>query len=139
MASTSEPIPASSALGQWIEDLFNRIFFQPDDIISANAFNEGVAREFTARINHDRFSRDNFFAAIKQTRLLNALSLQNNRDIQHWDTSDGSGAGCVAQLSHFKLTNKETGVITESSTLVLANIQMVDGKKMLVELTEVAK
>ncbi|KAH7176218.1 hypothetical protein EDB81DRAFT_897339 [Dactylonectria macrodidyma] len=139
MANNSEPTRASSALGQWVEDLYDRIFCQPNDEVFASAYNEGVAQTFTARINHDQFSRQAFFEAIKKFRLLNVTSVQSTKDIQSWDAPDGSGAGCVSQFVHFKDTNKETGVATESSTLLVANVQVIGGQRMLFELTEVLK
>lgn len=49
MANNSEPTSTSSALGQWVEDLYDRIFCQPNDEVWATAFNENVAEGFTAR------------------------------------------------------------------------------------------
>lgn len=91
------------------------------------------------RINHDQFSWKDFFEAIKKFRVLNVTSVQSTRDIQSWDAPDGSGGGCVSQFVHFKDTHKETGVVTESSTLLVANVKVIDGQKMLFELTEVLK
>ncbi|RSM04989.1 hypothetical protein CDV31_009790 [Fusarium ambrosium] len=76
MANAPEPTSASSALGQWVEDLFNRIWFQPDDSISAGSYDESVAPDFIARVNHDRFSRDQFFALIRQARLQSIINMQ---------------------------------------------------------------
>lgn len=72
-------------------------------------------------------------------RILNVTSFQSTRDIQSWDAPDGSGAGCVAQFARFTDTNKETGVVTETTTLLVANIQVVGGQRVLSELTEVVK
>jgi hypothetical protein len=49
MANAPAPIHASSALGQWVEDLYGRIFFQPNDEVSASAYDEVMAQEFIAR------------------------------------------------------------------------------------------
>ena len=49
MANPSEPSRASSVLGKWIEELYDRIFVQPDDQISAHAFENDLAQEFVAR------------------------------------------------------------------------------------------
>lgn len=49
MASTFEPARTTSALGKWVEDLYDRIFCQPNDEVSGSAFKESVAEGFTAR------------------------------------------------------------------------------------------
>ncbi|WAO93486.1 Hypothetical protein NCS54_01103500 [Fusarium falciforme] len=137
MANTSEP--TSSALGKWIEDLYDRIFCQPNDEVSASAFKERIAEGFTAKINHDLFSRQTFMEAIMKFRVDNMTSIQSTKEIQFWDAPDGSGAVCVSQLAHFTDSNKETGVGTKSSILLIASVKVVNGQKMLVDLTEVLK
>lgn len=91
------------------------------------------------RINHDPFTRQTFLEAIRKFRVDNTTSVQSTRDIQVWDAPGGSGAGCVAQYMHFTDTNKETGVGTKSSTLLIANVKIIDGQRKLVDLTEVVK
>ena len=49
MANTPEHCRSSSALGQWVEVLYDRIFSQPNDELSASAFKECLAEDFTAR------------------------------------------------------------------------------------------
>lgn len=49
MANTSEPTRASSDLGKWVEDLYYRMFCQPDDEVAASAYDKGVAQGFTAK------------------------------------------------------------------------------------------
>lgn len=49
MADNLENTHASSVLGQWVEDLYYRIFCQPNDEVSASAFKESVSEDFTAR------------------------------------------------------------------------------------------
>ncbi|KAI6762379.1 hypothetical protein HG530_008359 [Fusarium avenaceum] len=111
MADTFEPTRASSALGKWVEELYNRIFVQPDDQVSTNAFKDDVTPDFVA----------------------------STKDIQIWEATDGSGAGCVAQHMHFTDISKETGVGPKSSTLLIASVKVIDGKRKLVDLTEVLK
>ena len=49
MANPSELTRASSVLGKWVEELYDRIFVQPDDQISADAFEHDIAQDFVAR------------------------------------------------------------------------------------------
>lgn len=66
------------------------------------------------------------------------MSVQASDEVHVWDAPDGSGAGCVAQLVRFTLTDKATGVENKALNLTLASVQVREGKRMLVELTEVA-
>ncbi|PNP73826.1 hypothetical protein FNYG_12785 [Fusarium nygamai] len=72
-------------------------------------------------------------------RVANKATIHETKELQCWEAPDGSGAGCVSQFLHFTDTNKETGVGSKSSTLLIASIKVVDGRQMLVELTEVMK
>lgn len=49
MANPSETPRASSVLGKWVEELYDRIFVQPDDQVSAHAFENDIAPDFVAR------------------------------------------------------------------------------------------
>ncbi|SCV57282.1 uncharacterized protein FFB14_15057 [Fusarium fujikuroi] len=137
MANNLESTSAPSALGSWMQDLYARIFVQPDDQVSANAFKESIAEDFTARINHDHYTRQSFHDAIMKFRADNKTTIQETTELQSWVAPDGSGAGCVSQFLRFTDSNKETGVGSNSSTLLIASIKVIDGRKMLVELTEV--
>ncbi|KAF5719472.1 hypothetical protein FMUND_4658 [Fusarium mundagurra] len=72
-------------------------------------------------------------------RVENKATIHETRELQSWEAPDGSGAGCVSQFLHFTDTNKETGIDSRSSALLIASIKVVNGRKMLVELTEVMK
>ncbi|KAG4273235.1 hypothetical protein FPRO04_09841 [Fusarium proliferatum] len=137
MANNLESTSTPSALGSWMQDLYARIFVQPDDQVSTNAFKESIAEDFTARIIHDHYTRQSFHDAIMKFRADNKTTIQETTELQSWYAPDGSGAGCVSQFLRFTDSNKETGVGSNSSTLLIASIKVIDGRKMLVELTEV--
>src|SRR4051794_37021137 len=90
------------------------------------------------RMNHTRFTHDQFLDSVKQARANKSMSVQASDEVQVWNAPDGSGAGCVAQLSRFTLTDKSSGTETKSLNLTVANVQVREGKRMLVELTGVA-
>ena len=41
-----QPLPS---LGDWVDQLFNDIFFQPDDDLSTTTFEKGISRDVTIR------------------------------------------------------------------------------------------
>ncbi|KAM0237776.1 hypothetical protein ACHAP5_008946 [Fusarium lateritium] len=139
MANTSQTSSASSVLGQWVEELYSRMFIQPDDQVSMNAFKDDITEDFVARINHDQFTRQTFMEAILKFRMDNATTIQSTEDIQVWETPDGSGGGCVVQHVHVTDTKKETGISTKASTLLIASVEVINGQRKLVHLTEVLK
>jgi hypothetical protein len=49
MANALEPTLPASALSSWMEDLYARIFVQPDDEVSANTIKESISEDFSAR------------------------------------------------------------------------------------------
>ncbi|GKT44429.1 uncharacterized protein ColSpa_04610 [Colletotrichum spaethianum] len=110
----------SAPLGGWVDELFNKIFFQPNDILSHEAFKEHTASDLLVRVK-------------------DSMNVQSNNEIQVWNAPDGSGGGCVAHMWHLILTEKTSRQTVKSSSLTLANVQIRDGKRVLVELTEVAK
>jgi hypothetical protein len=91
------------------------------------------------RINHDQYSRQTFLDIIMNFRVDNKTTIHETKEIQFWEAPDGSGAGCVSQLVHVTDSNKETGVGTKASTLLIASIKVINGRKVLVDLTEVLK
>ncbi|KAH7201491.1 hypothetical protein DER44DRAFT_841817 [Fusarium oxysporum] len=139
MANALEPTLPASALSSWMEDLYARIFVQPDDEVSASTIKESISEDFTARINHDHYTRQSFHDIIMKFRVDNKTTIHETKELQSWDAPDGSGAGCVSQFVRFTDSNKETGVGSTSSTLLIASIKVVNGRKILVELTEVLK
>ncbi|KAJ4258972.1 hypothetical protein NW762_008060 [Fusarium torreyae] len=139
MADKIEPTRPASELGNWMEDLYSRIFVQPDDEVSANTIKESISEDFAARINHDQFTRQSFNDVIMKFRVDNKTTIHDTKELQCWEAPDGSGAGCVSQFIRFTDSNKETGVGTKSSTLLIARVKVVEGRKVLVDLTEVLK
>ncbi|KAH8753345.1 hypothetical protein F5883DRAFT_383644, partial [Diaporthe sp. PMI_573] len=94
---------------------------------------------FSRRINHDQVSRQDYIEMIKKLLIENSTVLHSIKEVLSWDAPDGAGGGCVAHQVHFTDTNKETGVSTESHSLVLAKVKVVGGKRMLFSITEVLK
>ncbi|KAJ3538903.1 hypothetical protein NM208_g5704 [Fusarium decemcellulare] len=127
----------STPLGQWVDTLLDTIFCQSDDALAISTYEQFVSPDLLYRINHDQYNYTQLYETFKEARKKNVIRTQSNDEVHCWDAPEGSGAGCVAHMSHFTLTNKETGEETKCSSLTLANVRVNDGKRMLVELTEV--
>ncbi|KAJ4076071.1 hypothetical protein NW760_015367 [Fusarium oxysporum] len=137
MSNTFELTQSPSTLGKWLEELYDRIICQPDDGVLISAFKECVAEDFIARINHDQYSRQHYMKAILDFRVDNMTRIESTQELRCWNAPDNSGAGCVSQLVHLVDVNKKTGASTKSSTLLIANIKVVNGQRVWTELTEI--
>lgn len=66
------------------------------------------------------------------------MTVQSNKELLTWEAPDGSG-GTVAQLASWAPKDKATGKEEKFSNLIIANVEVRDGKKLLVQLTGVMK
>ncbi|CAH0027756.1 unnamed protein product [Clonostachys rhizophaga] len=135
--ASSDSLSNSSSLADWFDGFSHIIFFQPDDALAAKTFEERVSDDAVIRINHDQLGKAKYWGIIKAAREANYFAVQSNKEIHTWNAPDGLGGGCVAQLGYFTTTKKEDGTETVGSSLTLTNVHVRDGKRVLVELTEV--
>ncbi|PTD06363.1 hypothetical protein FCULG_00011876 [Fusarium culmorum] len=138
MPQTSELVQPTSALGKWVIDFFEQLFCQPEDEIAASTLRDRTAEDFTARHNHDHFTRQSFIEAMIGFRIHGTTEILDVKEIQVWEAPDGSGGGSVSQLYRFTDIVKETGARTELLTLLIASVMVINGKKVLTDLTEVS-
>ncbi|GME31848.1 uncharacterized protein LTHEOB_7209 [Neofusicoccum parvum] len=123
-------------LGDWLDELFNDIFFQPDDAFALKAYEERVDPSLIVRINHDRYTFDQYKEAVNKGRTTSDFSPQSTSEILKWDDAEKKG-GAVAQLTKFTVKSKETGEETAAASLILSVVRWIGGKRVLTEMTEV--
>jgi len=138
LAKMSPVLKGNAApLGEWVDDLFNKVYFQPDDKLAMEAFEEGFASDFSVRINQDHFTRARYLEIVKHGRAANTFVNQSNDEVTVWKAPDGAGGGCVAHMGIFLQIQKVDGKELQASALTVANVQIRDDKRVLLELTEV--
>lgn len=76
---------------------------------------------------------------IKKFYIEHLTVVKSIKEILSWDAPDGAGGGCVAHLVHLTDTKKDTGVSKDIHSLLLANVKVIGGKRMLCSITEVMK
>ncbi|CAH0057688.1 unnamed protein product [Clonostachys solani] len=135
--ASADSLSNSSSLADWFDGLSHNIFFQPDDALASKTFEERVADDAVIRINHDQLGKAKYWEIIKAARAASHMAAQSSKEIHTWNAPDGLGGGCVAQLGYFTTTKKEGGTEAVGSSLTLTNVHVRDGKRVLVELTEV--
>lgn len=124
------------SLGDWVDELLNDIFFQPDDAFALKAYEERVDPSLIVRINHDRFTFDQYKEAVKNGRTTSEFSPQSTSEILKWDDAEKKG-GAVTQLFKFTVKSKETGQETPATSVILSVVRWIGGKRVLTEMTEV--
>jgi len=130
---------SSSSLGKWVDQVFDEIFFQPDDELAIKAFEENVSSDFQARINGKSLTRETFKHLVVDARAKDHFSVLTIRELLA-DNGDGDVGvdGCVSHISTFASKDKETGAPKgESTSLTVISAAWKDGKRIMIDLTEV--
>ncbi|KAJ5105266.1 hypothetical protein NUU61_002613 [Penicillium alfredii] len=135
----SSPSQNTTPLGEWVDHILHLAFFQPDDELSEQTIETSFSRDLKVRINGTALAYEDYKNAIARNRAQYELSLESNRELLA--TREASEAvnsgGSVAHISTFILKDKQNGLEKRESTVTLATVAIVDGKKLLMELTEV--
>lgn len=98
-----------------------------------------VLLTYPNRLNGQHLTYDEFRRAVEETRANNYIYEQSNDELLGVQNDARGGGGSVAQLSRFALRDKVTGHEIYSSTVILATIDLVEGRLVLTYLTEVTK
>ncbi|KAJ2975311.1 hypothetical protein NQ176_g5589 [Zarea fungicola] len=137
MSKDSSQPPAS--LASWVDDAFEKIFFQSDNEVSTEAFGKFISPSFSARININKLTHAQFLSAVKSAREEFTFTRESSVETLTWEKSDGSGAGSVAQVGKFLQVNKQNGESTRVTSVTVATVGIEDGQRVLLELAEISK
>ncbi|KAJ5160880.1 uncharacterized protein N7482_007884 [Penicillium canariense] len=124
-------------LGNWLEDLFNKLFYQPDDGLSKKAMEEGLSPQLKISINGQNVPKEAYDQVIAETRRTYNISVQSSRELLASSDATDNGIGSVAHIQTFILEDKKTGTQRKQTSLTISVIASSDGGKQLIELTEV--
>lgn len=149
MASAEQP------LTQWVAQLNDTLFIQPNDEVALKAVSDQVDPSFVTkyarpvqqalafdsylvaiRINHNVYKYEQFNQGLQYARS-SFTSIQDTfSDILAWEDPE-KGDGVVAVLSKWRAKDKATGKETKKSTVIIWEVRMIDGKRKLTGQTEV--
>lgn len=77
-------------------------------------------------------------SAVLETRAKHELSVQRNQELlASHDGEQYNAGGSVAHISEFTLRERQTGLEKKESSVTLATVAILEGKRILTELTEV--
>ncbi|GIJ91893.1 hypothetical protein Asppvi_010868 [Aspergillus pseudoviridinutans] len=127
----------NTTLGNWLEDLFRKMFYQPDDGISQNAMDEGISPALKISINGKDVPADTYKQLIMDTRRTHRMAVKSSRELLASSAAVDTEIGSVAHIQTFTLEEKKTGAKREQTSLTICVVASTGGKKQLVEMAEV--
>ncbi|KAH6719550.1 hypothetical protein BKA61DRAFT_714140 [Leptodontidium sp. MPI-SDFR-AT-0119] len=123
-------------LSEWVTELNDTLFIQPNDEIALKAVHEQVDPSFVVKINHNVYTYDQFKPGLQYARS-SGTSIQDTFSvILQWENSEKPD-GVVAVLSKWTVKEKATGKETKKTNVILWEVKWIDGKRKLIGQTEV--
>ncbi|KAI9148425.1 hypothetical protein HJFPF1_12257 [Paramyrothecium foliicola] len=133
----SSNLSASSPLGPWLTRLYEKVFFELDEASTIALYDENISADLFVRINHDRFVGTQFRDINVAIRKENEILSYSVTELHCWEAPDGSG--CAAHRVKWTQSRKIDKVEASTDSLLITNVAFRDGKRLIVEITEVAK
>ncbi|KAJ4854774.1 uncharacterized protein T069G_10332 [Trichoderma breve] len=127
----------TTEFGDYVDQILVKAFFQPDDELSLKTVGEYFASDFEANINGGPIPGDAYKAAIVSSRAKSIFKVVKVEEILASHDADKAKGGSVAHHTVFSVTDKETGVEKQESTLTIITCAEQNGKVVLKSLTEV--
>ncbi|KAJ3535334.1 hypothetical protein NM208_g7170 [Fusarium decemcellulare] len=124
------------SLLQWVTELNDTLFIQPDDEITLKALNEQVDTSLVTKINHAVYTYDQVKAGLLHVRNSQTSIQDKFSEILTWENPEKRD-GVVAVLSEWRTKDKATGEETKKSNVILWEVKWIDGKRKLTGQTEV--
>ncbi|KAJ6000056.1 hypothetical protein N7481_000465 [Penicillium waksmanii] len=124
-------------LGNWLEDLFNKLFYQPDDGICKKAMEDEMSSQLKVCINGQYVPREGFDQVIIQARSTYNISVQSSRELLASPNATDKSIGSVAHIQTFTLEDKKTGTQRTQTSLTISIVAFSDERKQLIELMEI--
>ncbi|UPL00637.1 hypothetical protein LCI18_011571 [Fusarium solani-melongenae] len=124
------------SLGEWVKQINDAIFYQPEDEVALKALNEDVDPSLRVKINHNLFSYEEMKGGILYVRGSGGMTLNSVSEILKWDDADKQG-GVVAHLTTFTTKNSGAGQEVKKTSLITSTVKWIDGRRKITELVEV--
>ncbi|RSL56632.1 hypothetical protein CEP51_014361 [Fusarium floridanum] len=123
-------------LGEWVKQVNDAIFYQPDDEVTLKAINEDVDSSLVVKINHHVFNYEEMKGGVLYIRGSGGMTLNSVSEILKWDDAEKQG-GVVAHLVTFTTKNNATKQEVRKTSLITSIVKWIDGRRKLTELVEV--
>ncbi|KAJ7676218.1 hypothetical protein B0H17DRAFT_1140077 [Mycena rosella] len=120
------------SLTEFVNGLFDRLFFGGDKAAGIAAFENEIASDAVFDLNGKTASSTEFFEAIENFHGTSKVKLNSIQDLAVLPSGSG---GVVAQVSKFTVTTG--GSTKEQSTVRIVKVEERGGKKVMTSLVEV--
>ncbi|KAJ7500452.1 hypothetical protein B0H11DRAFT_2189359 [Mycena galericulata] len=133
---TYQPAP-NETLGEFVNLLFQRLFFTPNDLpLVLSTFENDVAADAAFEVNGNSFPTAGYLEAIKKFHATSIGKLTKIDDlaVSHFDAV--ARTGVVAQVTKFAVTSKADGSVEEQVAVTIVKVDEKDGKRILTSLVE---
>ncbi|KAM0253622.1 hypothetical protein ACHAQJ_007197 [Trichoderma viride] len=127
----------TTEFGSFVDQVFYKIFFQPDDELSAKTVKEYFSPDIRVRINGAQIPGDSYKDSIVAARAKSSFQVVQVQEVLASHDADKTSGGSVGHLTVFSVKDKETGDEQQESSLTIVTYAQQDGKAVLTELTEV--
>ncbi|KAJ7253393.1 hypothetical protein B0H12DRAFT_1116980 [Mycena haematopus] len=134
---TYQPAP-NETLSQFVDLLFQRVFFQEDIPLALSTYENDVAPTLrsSAPINGKNMSAAAFLEMIKGFHATSLAKLTILEDLVVVPLDPASRTGVVAQLSTFTITNKADGKVSEHKLVTIVKVEEKEGRRIMTSLLE---
>ncbi|KAJ6546901.1 hypothetical protein B0H19DRAFT_1265882 [Mycena capillaripes] len=133
---TYQPAP-NETLGQFVDLLFQRLFFNQEDMpLVLSTFENDVAADALIEVNGTNFSPAAFLEVIKEFHTTSLATLTAIEDLVVVPLDSAARTGVVAQISKFTVTNKADAEVKEQVSVTVVKVEEKDGRRVMTSLVE---
>ncbi|KAJ6500661.1 hypothetical protein C8R45DRAFT_978529, partial [Mycena sanguinolenta] len=129
---TYQPTP-DETLGQFVDLLFQRLFFQDGMPLVLATYENDVA---TDAMMECAVSAAAYLEIIKGFHATATGKLTTIEDLVVVPLDPASRTGVVAQISKFTITNKADGKVSEDTAVTIVKVEEKEGRRIMTSLVE---
>ncbi|KAJ7864039.1 hypothetical protein B0H13DRAFT_2281970 [Mycena leptocephala] len=133
---TYQPAP-NETLGQFADLLFQRLFFNQDDMpLVLSTYENDVAPDAYIDINGKNMTAAAFLEVTKEFHRTSLAKLTTIEDLVVVPLDPAARTGVVAQISKFTVTNKADGKVSEHKSVTIVKVGEKEGRRVMISLVE---
>ncbi|KAJ7864042.1 hypothetical protein B0H13DRAFT_2203820 [Mycena leptocephala] len=133
---TYHPAP-NETLGQFVDLLFQRLFFNQNDMsLVLSTYENDVAPDAYIDDNGKNMTTAAFLEVIKEFRKTSTAKLTTIEDLAVVPLDPAARTGVVAQISKFTVTNKADGKVSEHKSVTIVKVGEKEGRRVMTSYVE---
>ncbi|KAJ6606339.1 hypothetical protein DFH09DRAFT_1269335 [Mycena vulgaris] len=134
---TYQPAP-NETLGEFVDLLFQRLFFRGDDMpLILSTFENDVAPDALIDVNGTKMSAAKFLEIIKDFHATSRAELTTIEDLAVAPLDPAGRTGVVAQVTKLTVTLKKDSSVTKQVSVTIVKVEEKNGRRVMTSLVEV--